>query len=215
MKRVVFFFSLLMLILPLKTKAILCSNEDKVTFQALAKNITISYSDIEQNGTVSFQITLSNIYEGLIIRDIKNNITYPYRGSELTISNLDANTSYRFDVYIDDLFCDSELLYSHYINTPAYNPYYQDEVCKGMENYAICQKNTNITISYEEFKQRVENLKNNEIQEPMEEPEEIQEKGIYDFILEFYLDYYYIVLPIFIVIGTLIICLYNKKNKLF
>lgn len=214
MKRVVFFFSLLVLIFPLKTKAILCSNEDKVTFQTLARNITTSYTDIEQNGTISFQITLSNIYEGFIIKDVKNNVTYPYRGSEFTISNLNANTSYRFDVYVDALLCDDELLYSHYVNTPAYNPYYQDEICEGMENYTICQKLTNMTLSYEEFKQKVESLKTT-VEEPVEEPQEIYEKGIYDYILEFYLDYYYIVLPIFIVGGILTIYCYNKKNKLF
>lgn len=214
MKRVVFFFSLLLFVFPLQTKAILCSNEDKVRFQTFAKNITTSYTDTEQNGTISFQVTLSNIYEGLIIKDVKNNVTYPYRGNEIVISNLNANTSYRFDIYADDLFCDDELLYSHYVNTPAYNPYYQDDICRGMENHTICQKNTNMTLSYEEFRQRVESLRNKS-EEPIEEPQETYEKGIYDYILEFYLDYYYIVLPIFIVCGTWIIYQYNKKNRLF
>lgn len=214
MKRIVSCIMLLVLLLPFQIKAILCKNEDKVKFQTLANNITTSYIPIEENGNVSFQIVLSNINEGLIIKDIKNNVTYPYSGSELIIYNLSPNTSYRFDVYTNDLFCKRELLYSHYVNTPPYNPYYQDEVCKGMENNELCQKWTNMTLPYEEFKKRVEAAKQITTK-PIEETPKKDVKGIYDYILDFYLNYYYIVLPAFIVGGVFIIYRYNKKHDLF
>lgn len=214
MKRLLAFFGILCFLFPFPTKAILCSNEDKVKFQTLASNITTSYTYTEENANVTFQITLSNIYEGLIIKDVTNRKVYPYKANEIVISDLKANTSYRFDVYTNDIFCDSELLYSHYVNTPPYNPYYQDELCKGLENHSICQKWANITYSYEEFQQRIEAL-NKQEEKPVVEPEEVYVKNAYDYILEFYLRYYYIMLPIFIVMGIIIICRYHKRNKLF
>lgn len=206
---------LLLLMLPIQTKAIICSNDKKVGFQTMARNITTNYTYTEQDGGITFQITLSNIQEGLIVKDIKNNVTYPYRGSELTISGLAANTSYRFDIYTDDIYCDLEMLYSHYVNTPAYNPYYQDEVCIGMEEYPLCQKWTKMTLSYDKFIQAVENLKQSEKEIEPEQKKEENVKGIYDYILKFYLNYYYIVLPVFIVGGIVAIYYYNKKNDLF
>ncbi len=214
MKRIIGCIGLLFLLIPFQIKAILCKNEDKVKYQALANNITTSYTYQEENGTISFQIILSNIYDRFTIKDVKNGVTYPYRGSELIIANLSPNTSYRFDVYMEDLYCKDELLYSHYVNTPPYNPYYQDPVCQGMENNALCQKWTNITLSYDEFKKKVEGLKQ-PTEKPTEEKSKEDVKGIYDYILELYLDYYYIVLPIFIIGGIFIIYRYNKKNDLF
>lgn len=214
MRRLPILLGLFILLLPFQTKAIICSNEDKVKYQTLASNITTSYTYTEENGRISFQITLSNIPEGFIIKDTKNNKTYNYQGNEITIYNLRSNTSYRFDVYTNDIYCNNELLYSHYVTTPPYNPFYQDEVCIGMEDNALCQKFTNMTLSYNEFKEKVNSLKNKE-EKPNEEKKEENIKGIYDYILEFYLDYYYIVLPIFIIGGIIIIYRYNKKSSLF
>ncbi len=214
MKRFVIILGLLLLSIPLQTKAILCSNEKKAQYQTLASNIKTSYTYTEANGTITFQVILSNIPEGFIIKDIKNGRTYSYQGNELVISNLQANTSYRFDIYTSDILCDDDTLYSHYVNLPPYNPYYQDAVCIGMESHALCQKWTQMTLSYEEFKQKVENSKITE-EKPVPETPKEEVKGIYDYVLEFYLNYYYIILPIFIIGGIVIIYRYNKKNDLF
>ena len=207
---------LLLLLIPIQAKAIICSNEKKVQFQTLASNITTSYTYVEQDNNITFQITLSNIPEGFIIQDIKNNQTYSYQGSELTIFNLKPDKSYRFDVYTDDVDCSLVTLYSHYVTTPPYNPYYHASVCVGMEQYPLCQMFTKITYTYEEFVQKVNALKQT-LEQPIveDEPKPESEKSIYDYILEFYLNYYYIVLPLFIVSGIIIIYRYNKKNDLF
>ena len=214
MKRLGIFLCLLFIIFPLQARAILCTNDKKVKYQALASNITTSYTYQEVNGTITFQITLSNINSELIIKDVKNDKVYPYQGKELIIPNLKEGTSYRFDVYVEDMDCDDKIMYSHYVNTPSYNPYYQDEICRGMENYSICQKWSKVTVSYEEFKRKVEELKK-EPTKPIIKEEEEEFKTIGDYLLEFYLSYYYIVLPIFIVGGIVIIIRYNKKNDLF
>lgn len=213
MKRFIIFFGLLVLFFPFKTKAIFCTNDKKVGYQTSARNITTSYTYTEDNGNISFQIKLSNIPKNFIVKDIKNKNTYNYQGSEITINNLKPDTSYRFDIYVGDLDCDNELMYSHYVNTPAYNPYYQDEVCIGMESYSICQKWFKVTMSIEEFRQKVNQLKEPEkpiIERPIEKT-----KGFTDYMLDFYLNYYYIILPIFILSGFIIIYYYNKKNDLF
>ena len=214
MKRHLVFFMLLYVLFPLRASALVCSNEQRVNYQTLASNITTNYTYTEQNGTVTFQITLSNIYEGLIVNDIKNGTTYPYQGNELTITNLNPNTSYRFDIYTSDVYCRQEVLYSHYVNTPPYNPYYQDEVCVGAEKFALCQKWTQITMPYEEFKQKVEQLKKPAVEEPTINTKTTT-KSFYDYAIELYLKYYYIVLPLFMIVGITIIYRYNKKNDLF
>lgn len=200
--------------LPLQAKAIFCTNEKRTELQTLASNITTSYTYTEANGTITFQIRLSNIYNGFSIKDTKNDVTYPYRGSELVISDLKPNTNYRFDVYTNDISCDESVLYSHYVTTPHYNPYYSDPVCIGAENYSLCQKWSNVTISYEKFVQEVEEFKKEE-EVPIIYEQEKSTKGIADYLLEFYLEYYYIILPVFIIGGCFIIYRYNKKNDLF
>ena len=81
MKRYITILGLILLMLPLQTKAILCTNEKKAQYQTLASNITTSYTHTETNGTIIFQITLSNIPSGFIIKDIKNGSTYSYQGN--------------------------------------------------------------------------------------------------------------------------------------
>ena len=50
----------------------------------------------------------------------------------------------------------------------------------------------------------------------LEEPIKKEEvKGIFDYIIEFYLDYYYFILPGVIVICFVGIYIYNKKHDLF
>lgn len=206
-------FVFLFLSNPYKTKAVVCENNIRVKYQELAKNISLAYEYIEENDTIKFNIIISNINEKLIIKDVLNNSSYNYTNSEIVLKNFNENTSYKFEVYANDYLCNDSSLYTHYINLPPYNKYYKDEVCKDAENYSLCNKWTNITMSYEDFKLKVENYKKTTVVEEVE-TETIVE-NIFDKVIDFYSEYYYYILPSIIVIVLITIRINVKKDDLF
>lgn len=206
-------FGLLIFLFPMTTNALMCPNADKVNFQEMAKNITTTYDYVESNGTASFQITLSNIPTNFIIKEAINGTKHPYSGSSLTVNNYESGKTYRFDVYVDDVNCFLERLYSIYVTVPFYNQYYQDEICKGIESYKYCQKWQSNTFTYEEFVKNVESYKKSLIKE--EKPEKEIKESIFDKILDFYIDYYFVILPVIILAGMIYTHYYNKKHDLF
>ena len=110
--------------------------------------------------------------------------------------------------------CDSSVIYYIYVATPAYNPYYSDPICEGV-NYKYCNKWQKNTLSYEEFIRNVEEYKNKK--DVIEIDDNV--KGIFDIILEFYINNYYIILPTLIIIILIYIVINSiinrKKNNLF
>ena len=195
------------------SKALMCGNEVKVKYQEMAKNISVNYEYTESDSDVAFSIKFTNIPENFIIYDINNEIDYNYQGSELTIPNVNKNTSYKFGIYINDISCEYELLYTHYITIPAYNKYYKDAICEGIEDYKLCNKWLNVTISYDEWKNKIIEYKNS-LNKEEEIPEE-KEKSWMEKIIEFYSNYYMFILPGIIIVSCSGIYLYNKKHDLF
>lgn len=201
-------------LLPSNIYALVCSNENKVGFQDKAKNISVNYEYQEIDNDVVFNIKITNIPENFILYDMKNHIEYRYQGPEISIPNLKKNTSYRYSVYVDDIACNHEMLYIHYITLPAYNSYYKDEVCRGIEDYKLCNKWLNVTISYDEWKKDVLEYKNTLNQDTETEEEETNE-NIFDKIIDFYADYYIFILPTIIIASFIGMYFYNKKHDLF
>lgn len=211
-KKILVFLISFFIFIP-SSKAYLCANSVKVKYQEMAKNISVNYEYTESNDDVTFNIKISNIPEGFIIYDASNGKNYYYSSGEIIIPNVEKNKNYRFDVFKDEIACGSINFYSHYVNIPAYNKYYKDPICSGIEDYKLCSKWLNVTISYDEWKSKVieyknsKNIKDNEIIEP--------EKTIFDEIIDFYTKYYMYILPSLIIICCLGIYLYNRKHDLF
>lgn len=207
-------FILLVILFPMNTKALMCSNADKVKFQDMAQNITSTYSYVENNGNVNFSITLSNIPEKFIIKDANNDKIYNYTSSEITLNGFDYGKSYRFDIYVDDINCFLDKIYSIYVSLPAYNIYYNDEVCEGIESYKYCNKWQSIPFTYDDFIANVTDYRLSLYK--LEDLDDYYSyNGMFDTVIEFYVKYYYIILPAIIMIGLFGIYRYNKKNDLF
>jgi len=211
-KKVLGIFVLFIILFPINSKALLCSNKEKVKFQELAKNITTTYDYVEENNQVTFNIIFSNIPEGFRIYDYNNKTEHGYFAREMLLSGFKPGTSYRFDYYTNDVLCQYDNLYTSYINLPHYNPYYNDSICEGL-NYKYCNKWQKIDMTYEEFINDVTKYK--ESLKAVEGPTTEKVKGFFDYIIEFYVNYYYIVLPLFIIISISYIIYYNKKQDLF
>lgn len=213
MKKFLTAFILLIILSPINSKALVCSDKEKVKFQELAKNIATTYNYTETNNQVTFNITFSNIPEGFRIYDYVNKVEHPYTASEITLNGYQAGVSYRFDYYTNDILCQYSRLYSSYINLPSYNPYYNDNICSNLD-YKYCNKWQKINMSYDEFiKDVTEYRKSLEIIEKGPNVDDI--KGIFDYIIEIYIKYYYIILPLFIGFAIFYIIYYNRKQNFF
>ena len=213
MKRLIFLFMFLF-ILPLNANALVCDNKQEVKYQQLAQNISYSYDYKEENNKVSFSITFTNVNEKLYWKNLNTNQVYKYTGSEIVIGNIVDGKSYKYGAYTSELGCNGIKLFTYYINIPFYNPYYNDSLCKGVEEFKYCNKWFNKRISYEEFSKNV-----NEYKQSLEKEEvvdkEISINSFFDVLFNFYLKYYYIILPLIIISLLMYIRYHNKKNDLF
>ncbi len=202
-------FLLLFIFVPI-VKAETCSNSEIVKYQELAKNIEITYDYVESDNNVFFKIKLSNLIPGLLVRDVAHNKNYNYTSDNIELQDqFYQGTSYKFYVYMET--CSNKKVYSHYITLPYYNYLYNDEICKGIEKFKYCQKWVK-TQNYEELKSKIEKYKQDQTKK-----EEVNEKqnGLFDDLFEIYLNYYYIILPIIIIILSVTIWRYNRKEDLF
>lgn len=205
---------ILFVLCPRKVSAT-CSNEEMTLWRQLAQNVTVSYDAVEKDGKVMFSITFANMNKDLEIYDLDNQKFYSSKKSEITITKNKDSHTYRFDLYSKDKYCGRISLYSVYADIPAYNPYHKDEVCKGIEDYALCKKWALIKYSYEDWKDKVISYKESLIPKEEEVKEKKKHIGIIEKIVDIYGDTYYIILPIVILGGIVWIYVYNKKRELF
>lgn len=201
----------LIILFPITVNGLVCDNATKVRLQKLAQNITTSYDAIEQDGMVTFDITFHNLSHELYLVDTTNKREFYYSGGPLVLGGFQSGTNYKFEVRSTNLYCNGSVLYYLYVTTPSYNPYYNDPICDGL-TYKYCNKWQKNDFTYEEFIKNVEEFKKEIIIYP-EEPEQI--KGIFDYIIEFYISYYYVILPIIILISLIYIFVNRKKDNLF
>lgn len=213
MKRNMMFLALLFgfLVFPFQTKAI-CNSNEKIKMVALANNINSTYVFDENSKT--FQITLTNIPEGFAVKDVNNDISHYYSQSELTLTGYQPGGSYRFDITSSQIGCSNEVLKSFYITLPVYNLNYMDPLCKGLEDYDICQKWGKYITNRSQFETEIKKI-NQGISISEEEVVEQTYTGVFDKFAEFFVRTYYIILPIIITGGLFGIYKLNKKEQLF
>lgn len=200
----------IVLLLPSSVSA-LCSNTEKVRLASLAQNVSITYTPVETEAGVTFNITFTNLQPDFYIKDVRYQYMHYYIKNEMTLHGYSPNTNYRFDIYgTGD--CNTRL-YSHYITTPGYNPYYKDKVCEDFSG-SICQKWVNINYDYDTFILEVNKLKANQ-KEDVKSNNDEKIMGIYDYLIEFFVNYYFIILPVIIVVCITLIIQLRKKDDLF
>lgn len=206
----------LFLLLPKNVSALLCNNDERVKYQDMARNITYSYDAVEKNGKVIFTLTFANVHKDLALVNARNDKWYYQKNQVITITNLEPNASYRYEVYsIADDGCKNMDMYTINVLLPSYNKYHKDSLCEGIEDYELCNKWKNVNYTYEEWKEKVKLYKDSLTPELEEDKIKDDSKTLLEKIIEAYGQLYYIVLPIVIVVGALTIYIYNKKRELF
>lgn len=187
-----------------------CNYNDRAKVKKLASNIVTTYNPIISGEKASFDITISNVFDNLIVRDV--NSERNYSGSkEITIKNYQEGQSYKFEVYTDLENCNDEVMYVFYVNVPYYNPYYTDKLCDDIKEYSMCQKWMSYKVNYDKFKTNIAIYKNKADDGNGEEPN--HEKSIFDEVVDFLLKYYPYILVTIIIVSLIQIYRLNKKNS--
>lgn len=199
---------LFLMIIPISVNGY-CSEEDIVRISKLANNITTSTEYNEETNT--FSLTFLNLTNEFVIYDENNNT---YSGDfELTINNIKSG-NHRYSIY-DMNGCFSDEILTKHINLPFYNKYYKMNECNNFPEYTYCSKWLNSEITYNTWKNKVDNYKisNNEpIIEKTEE--ETPTDKIREFFILLYVDNYYIFLPIIIITFSAIIYLKDRSDSI-
>lgn len=194
-----------LLIFPFSIKAF-CYSKDKIKFQKLAENIDYTY--IFDENTKTFNIIFTNLQSSLSL----NEVVYP--NQEATLTGFIPGNSYNFVVKINELECYNETIKTIYVNLPIYNPNYNDPLCQGLQNYDICQKWGKYISNRDEFEKQIKTIEKEENDKKVNQTEE-KYNGIFDYLAIAFVNTYYIILPIIIVLCLIGIYRLNKKDNLF
>lgn len=212
MKKILLFVMLLFLPL-IKVNALYCTYNDIAYLKKLASNISYSYNYIENNGMVSFSMTLTNFQKDFYILDTTTNQKYYYNQSEVTINGYTSGEIVKYEFYANEGNCSEQLLYSLSIVLPTYNPYYNDQLCSTISNYSLCQKWYNNKLTYEQFKSNVQAYLNS--LKPVDNNDETEKENKKNILIEYLLKYYYIPLVLTILGCSIGIYFINKKSNIY
>lgn len=193
-----------------------CEYSEVSRLKSIVSNVNMIYDYYTLNNSVYFNITLTNITPDIYFIDSSTGKIYNYGNTidgEITISGYRHQTgNYKFYSALDK--CYGVKLSNKYYNLPTYNIYYTDDLCKKNSNYSLCQKWTNVSYSYDEFKSLIEEYNKKENVNIEKDSNIVYEKTYLDAIVNFYTKYYY-----FILIGIIVICVsimvINKKKNSF
>lgn len=194
-----------LLLFPFSIKAF-CYSKDKVKFQKLAENIDYTY--VFDENTKTFNIIFTNLQTSLSL----NGVIYP--NQEATLTGFAPGNSYNFVVKTNDSTCYDETIKTIYVTLPIYNANYNDPLCQGLHDYDICQKWGNYISNRSEFEKQIQKI-NTSVNENDNQISEEEYKGIFDYLANIFVNTYYIVLPIIIVVCLIGIYKLNKKDRLF
>lgn len=204
-------FLVVLFAIPFHAKAA-CSYTDKVRLQKLAGNVSFGYRYNETKYSVIFEITVSNLTNEIYMIDRSTGKYHYSNNQDFKLENYQPGETIQFDFYARDANCTSEKLFTNYVTLPTYNPYYSSDICKGIEDFELCQKWLKHSMTYKEFYEGVTKFLNRT--EVKLEPEEPEEDFNWDAIIEFWANYYIYILLTIIIVGGIILYLHDRKSDL-
>lgn len=195
-----------------------CDNAKVVRYQNIASNVNVSTTYQDVNGGVTFQAVITNVTPDIRVFDLTNRVSYyygnnPENPSEIIIDGLEADRTYRFEIYATaNDGCNYGVLYTYYVNTPAYNAYYNDPVCSDVKEYRLCQKWLKTDLRHEEFVRQVNQYKASLETQDSEQVDVTETPGFN--LAQFLTDYYYIFL-IIIILFIIGMFYWNERRDTF
>ena len=189
-----------------------CTYSTTANLKKLATNVNVTYTYKIQDNKATFDIRFANLTNDIYLYDSLNDKKYVVTG-EIVLKDFQDGQKYRFFIKSNNNDCKDEVLTTKYVTLPKYNTFYGNELCKGIEDYVLCQRWGAFNISsYYDYQMQINKYKASLIKEKKEE-KEIEEKTFFEKVGSFLLKYYvFILLGIIIVCSTLIYFL-RKKDR--
>ena len=211
MKKIIFIFILMLLVPITKVKGFYCTYTEIAQWKKIASNVNYFYEYHENNGQVTFDITLVNLNKDIYFVDSTTEKKHEFIKSEIKLTGYNSGDTVIYTFYPVNEYCQDEPLYTMRINLPTYNQYYGDKICLGIENYSLCQKWSGHNLTYEQFVKKVGQYKESLKKEETDDEKEDANSTL-NYIIEFLVNYYYIFIIGFALIFIIIYVVRKKDN---
>lgn len=207
MKKYFYLLILLFIFSPNKISA-QCEIGEYSKLSKIANNVNVSYTYNKEKN--SFTLILTNITKEIVVS--YNDVDY-MEDIEMKLDNIKSG-NHKIDIYATDKNCVEDVLTTKNIFLPYYNKYSENKECEG-NNSTYCNRWLKSEIDYKTWYSNITNLKQEEKIETIDEkrPETYMDK-VRDFILNIYVNYYYIILPTLIIILCIMIYLRDRKDQI-
>ena len=189
-----------------------CSNEEIGKISGFSSNVNIVYLVNMKNNVPEFSIYVTNLTSDMALLD-KN--TYKLHkgfknGGRFTITTK-SDGKYAFDIY--SLKCKVKTG-TKSVTLPKYNPYYKDELCKGLEDYTQCQRWSGYTANRATFENDIKKIKEvKEKEEVKEETKVVVKKSLYKKVEDIILNYWWVMSIVLILLIGLFYIIRNNRKK--
>lgn len=194
-----------------------CNNQEIVGLKNTAANVNFSTDYIEVDNQALFRIKITNLQSDIYMME-NYNYSYVMYGEDenptehVTEYVYPAGTIIRFEFFSDNEKCYDIPLYTKHVNLPSYNYLYNDPLCKGIEEFKLCQKWIKLNLNYEEFKDQIEKYKYVE-ENPIDDGEKEKKENIWFLVIDFLSKYYIFIFGSIVIIGITSIYMINRKNS--
>lgn len=184
-----------------------CDYQKEAELSRIASNVQISYNYKIQNNMALFDVTLTNLTNDIYV--VYDNGSRIMATGEYTLS-YDQGRKIKFDFYSNE--CGNTILLTKYLNLPTYNRFYDTKECQKSPNFKYCKMWDNLDINNSEFLEAYDEY----VYVEENNKEELEEKSIYDIIMqainEYIKEIIIGVIGIIILIIILILKLIRKKK---
>ncbi len=218
--KILLLFVFLLLIIPSTVNAELCTSKKYGDLKRKAYNAQISWElKFDESNTAYFEATVFNLDKDIILIFNDANYEADSEGKVYIPTLLDDGQTYEFKFYGGyDSACVEEYLYTRKVDIPKFNYYSQREECIEYEEFPLCGKYYKGEIPSDEyFSKELEKYINS--LKPTPEPEEEEEElGLFEKIIDFYVEHLIFTVPTtaLIILAVVVIIIrktIRKKNR--
>lgn len=185
-----------------------CTTSLKTLLRQEAQDIVYRLSKVDEDGVISYTAYFYNFTDNVIIKDSSDNIY-----DTGIIENLKPGSALVLSFYAsDNNYCSGYKISSRVINVPYYNPYFGSDICKGYESFLLCQENVDVSLTQNQFEEKLQEYKESLIKDEIIVDDVIDDDSFsfYDFLYTYGM---YIIGVILFIVITILIYIINKKRK--
>jgi len=218
MIRVLKYLVILLVFMTFKSNVVFameCSSKELDSLKELAKKVDITYN-IYNEEDKTFEINVINLNKYLYIYDfvLGNEITYKNSNIYTYYAKI-SNTRYNYNIYASNKTnCARKLLLEKGFFVPKTNPFYNDDLCQGVEDFYLCDFWYPLDITYYDFQKKVLKYKEEKKDEKKEKDKIENNKDDYiNIIYRFITNNYTYLLMGIILLGSSLILIIKRIQK--